>query len=210
MMGDESHRKGVGEPSGWHLARTRPLCEYLAASALERGGYEIYFPCVLTPRPRSGHGDAPLFPGYLFVRSGQNGDGLPPIQHIVGLAGWVQFDDTLPLVSHGVISDLDRRLKKLNKEGGYWRRYQPGEEVRVMWGLVESLAEVLEEPKSPDSGVHVLLKFMGRLVPARVAWQDLRPIADVSISAPEERRPRRTRGRGRWVRGFGPRAIAGV
>ena len=195
---------------GWYLARTKPLSEYIAASALERNGYEQYFPRVQTHRPRKGYDDAPLFPGYMFVRHNQNGSGPPSIRNIAGLIGWVQFDGVVPRVPDPVIAELDRRLQKINEDGGHWRRFRPGEKVRVVSGWMESLAEVLEEPKSTESQVWVLMNFMGQLVPARVPWEDLQPIKDDSATQAASRPPRRTRGKGRWVRGFGPRAVAVV
>ena len=194
----------------WGLVRTKPLSEYVAATSLERNGYELYFPRVQTHRPRSGYSDAPLFPGYLFVRQAQEGSDLPPFYRIAGLIGWVRFDGVVPGVADEVIAELDQRLQEINRNGGYLTRLRMGDTARVASGPLQALAQVLEEPRSPQSQVRVLLRFMGRLVPARVAWQDLRPIGDEDISDNEGRPARRTRGKGRWVRGFGPRAVAGV
>ena len=190
---------------GWYLARTKSLSEYRAAVALERNGYELYFPRVQTPRPRNGHDDSPLFPGYLFVRQDRDGSGLPAIHLISGLVGWVQFDDVVPKVPDEVIAELKRRLEAINRGGGYWRRFRPGDMVRVVSGSMESLGEVLQEPKSPQSRIRVLLRFMGGLIPAHVPWENLRPVEGSSAPLYVERPPRRTRGRGRWIRGFGPR-----
>ena len=50
-------------------------------------------------------------------------------------------------------------------------------------------------------------EFMGRLIQAQVPWSDLQPVQD---RPPEKARiPRRTRGQGRWVRGFGPGSLSG-
>lgn len=193
-------------PRAWYLARTKPLSEYVAATALERNGYEMCLPRVKTPRPRRGHDDSPLFPGYLFVRQGTNGHGLPAIQRMAGLIGWVEFDGIVPAVPHEVITELVRRIEAINLDGGDWKRYQPGEHVRVSTGKMDALAEVLEEPKSPESRVKVLIRFMGRLVQARVPWQDLQPLNEGWAARYFERPSRRTRGKGRWIRGFGPRA----
>ena len=195
---------------GWYLARTKPMSEYLALAALERNGYKSYLPRVQTPRPRAGHEDIPLFPGYLFIRQGRNGSGLPAINRMAGIVGWVQFDGEIPEVPGDVIAKLDRRLKAINRHGGHWTRYKPGQKVRVSSGWMEGLAEVLEETKTPQSRVRVLMNFMGQLVQAHVPWQDLRPVDDDAMLVQQERAPRRTRGNGRWIRGFGPRAIAGI
>ena len=189
----------------WHLVRTRPLSEYKAADGLERNGYEFYFPRATTPKPRPGRDDAPLFPGYLFVRNDGNGSRLPPLNRVDGVLGWVQFDGVVPEVPDEVITELSRRIKEIGERGGHWRRFMPGETVRVTSGWMNSLAKVVAEPDSPQTKVRVLLDFMDRLVNARVPWADLEP-ADVEQSRSfAGRRPRRTRGRGRWIRGYGPR-----
>ena len=187
------------------------MSEYIAASALERYGYTLYLPTVKTPRPRQGHEDSPMFPGYLFVRHEQEGLALPPVNRIAGFIGWVQFDDVVPSVPDEVIRDLDRRLEQINQEGGHWTRFKPGDQVRVVAGPMDGLAQVLEEPKSPESRVRVLLSFMGGLVRARVPWQDLQPVDNEWTTRYRRGRPpRRTRGRGRWIRGFGPSDSAGA
>ena len=195
---------------GWCLARTKSLSEYMAAAALERSGYKVYFPRVSTPKPRIGYSDTPLFPGYLFVRQEEVGSAAPSIRNVAGVIGWVQFDGEVPAVPDDVIDDLDRKLETINKRGGQWTRYLPGQMVRVVSGEMESLAKVLEEPKSSRGRVRVLLSFMDGLVPARVPWHDLKSIDGGTAPVYGRRAPRRTRGKGRWVRGFGPRAIAGA
>lgn len=197
------HRNG--HQPGWHLARTRPRSEYMAATALERNGYELCLPRVKTPRPRPGHDDSPLFPGYLFIRENSNGNGLPAIHRMAGLIGWVEFDGVVATVPHEVIDEMVKRIDAINSDGGHWKRYKPGEQVRVGTGKIDALAEVLEEPRSPESRVKVLLRFMDRVVQARVPWQDLQPLNDGWAAQYFERPARKTRGKGRWIRGFGPR-----
>ena len=190
----------------WYLIRTRPKSEYKAAAWLERSGYEYYFPTVSTPKPRPGHHDVPLFPGYVFIRYHRNGNGLLPLNRFSGLVGWVEFDGAVPVVPDEVIAELSERIEAINRQGGYWRRFQPGEMVNVTSGWMNNLAKVLEEPESPQSRVRVLLNFMGRMVQARVPWTDLEPVNGGPGSHWSSRSPRRTRGKGRWIRGYGPRA----
>ena len=192
----------------WYLVSTKPLCEYKAAAALERNGYDIFFPRVQTPRPRLGHDDSPIFPGYLFIRRDQGLADLPPIERVAGLRGWVQFDGVVPPVPDEVIDELARRIRTINSHGGHWDRFQPGQTVRVTSGWIDNLAKVVEEPESPKARVRVLLNFMGRLVRARVPWEDLQPVGEAQVRAFRSRSARRTRGKGRWIRGYGPRAIA--
>jgi transcriptional antiterminator RfaH len=178
----------------------------MASSALKRNGYDVFFPRILKLRPGLGRTDRPMFPGYLFIRGGRNGNGLPPMDNITGVSGWVRFDGIVPAVPNEVVSEIDRRMESINRNDGYWTRYRPGQEVLVTSGAMQSLARVLEEPKSPQSRVRVLLDFMGQLVPAVVPPADIQPPGDSFLGGP----PRRTRGRGRWIRGFGPHTVAGM
>ena len=188
------------------------MSEYVAASALERCGYAAFFPRVKTPAPRAGHDDTPLFPGYLFIKYDDTAASLPHIGRIAGLIGWVQFDGVVPSVPDEVVAELELRIMEMNEQGGYWNRFRPGETVRVVTGQVDSLAQVLEEARSPQSRVKVLMGFMGGLVYARVPWQDLQAVAAPDGNGPDgpSRPSRRTRGKGRWINGFGPRAGTGV
>ena len=192
----------------WYAARTRPQAEFLAATELERDGFNIFFPIVKDPKPRKGHTDTPLFPGYLFLSCDPEGEGWPLFRPRHRIAGWVNFEGEIPSLPDEAMAELRQRLNYLNREGGLWRRYQPGETVHVVSGSMESLAEVVEEAKSPQARVRVLLHFMGRLVQAQVPWENLRAVEKPDVAI--QHAPRRTRGRARWNRGFGPTAVATV
>ena len=192
----------------WYVLRTVSRAEYLAAGELEHDGFDVYFPRVTSPQTRAGHSDTPLFPGYLFLRCDPDREGWPSFRRAHRVLGWVRFGDQVPWMPDEVVAEMIDRSGAINRTGGIWRRFKPGEKVRVVSDTLESLAEVAEEAKSPRARVRVLMKFMGRLVSAQVPWEDLRSIEEQS---PEPLRPsRRTRGKGRWVRGFGTRAVAGA
>ena len=188
----------------WHVLRTEPRAEYLTADVLGREGVDVFFPCVKAPNPRPGHDNTPLFPGYLFLRFDPVTEGWPSFRPAHHVAGWVSFHGVVPTVPDGVIADLQQRIETINGGDGLWRRFHRGEKVRVVSNNLDGLAEVVEEAKSPQGRAKVLLHFMGRIVHAQVPWESLRPISDRSEDRP--RLPRRTRGKGRWIQGFGPGA----
>ena len=186
----------------WYIVRTRPRAEYLAAEELGRDGFEIFFPRVKSPHSPISHGDTPLFPGYLFLRCDPEAGGWPSFRLAHGVLGWLNFGGVIPAIPNEVVAELTRRVEAINKAKGLWQRFHPGEKVRVVSGKLESFAEIVEEAKSPQARAVVLLQFMGRLVKAQVPWESLRPVD----GQPQEydRAPRRTRGRRRWIGGFGP------
>jgi transcriptional antiterminator RfaH len=192
----------------WYVIRTEPQADYRAAGELRRAGFEIFSPRVQTVCPKKEGQLAPLFPGYLFLRWDLEGEGKPSFQDAPHVSGWVNFEGVAPPVPDEVVTELADRVEAINNEGGLWHRFRAGERVRIVSNAVESLGEVVEETKSPQSRVKVLIEFMGRLVTVQVPWENLQPIEEKPRV--EMRPSRRTRGRGRWIRGFGQRAIQSV
>lgn len=194
----------------WYAAHTRPMAEYAVAHGLERAGYEVFFPRVRTPYPRPGRGDAPLFPGYLFVRYDGDSPGLLSIGGASQGFRLVAFGGAVAPVPDQVVFHLQERLDSLNASGGLWRTFQPGEKVRVRLGPTDTLAEVVAQA-SPQERVQVLLQLLGRHISVDVPWQSVRPASTSELGERGGRcppPPRRTRGRGRWIQGHGPLAMA--
>jgi len=184
------------------------MAEYAARDHLEIAGIEVFLPCARAHPSRPGHQDAPLFPGYLFLNYDLEEQGWARLHRIPQLLGLVAFGGEVPPVPDEVIDELAQRVRAINGTGGLWTRFRSGDRVRVALGPTESLAEVIEETKSPQSRVRVLMEFLGRLVEARVRWQDVQPVAANGLVHNHNGHPqRRTRGRGRWIRGFGPRIV---
>jgi transcriptional antiterminator RfaH len=187
----------------WYVVRTTPLGEYLSAEALERDGFEVFLPRFKAPVPRPSHDDAPLFPGYLFIRCNVEVDGWPFFRTGHRVSGWIRSGNEVPIVPDQIMDVLMRDLDSLADDEGFWRRYIPGEEVNVVSPSVQGAAVVLEESRSPESRVKVVLEFMGRMVHAQVPWDNLRPIDNM----PEEtatKAPRRTRGKNRRIHAHCP------
>lgn len=186
----------------WYVLRTQPKAEYIAASELQRDGLEVYLPLVEGPHKRTGHVDAPLFPGYLFMRCDLAGDGWPTFRPAHRISGWIKFGDEIPTIPDEFITELSRRIELVNQKGGLWRPFRVGERVRIASKSMETLAEVVEQSKSPHARVRVLLHFMGRLVTGEVPWEDLQRV-DGDWTEKQQAPPRRTRGNRRWIKGYG-------
>lgn len=190
----------------WYVVRTEARAEYLAARELEADGLEVFFPRLKTRHPRVGHVDAPLFAGYLFIRCSPEVDGWPLLQPRHRISRWLSFGGTVASVPDEVITEVVQRMEGINSGQGLWRKYRPGEKVQIVSNGIETLAEVLEEAKSPQAQATVLFQFMGRLVQAKVPWEDIRP-TEAQHQVPLWR-PRRTRGKGRRIRGSEPDGAA--
>ena len=200
----------------WYVIRTEPRAEYLATNELTKDGYEIFFPRVAATNPHLGREDEPLFPGYLFIRWEISGQGLPTFRTAHRVTGWLNFGGSIPSLPEGDVRALQERIEEIDERGGVWHSYQIGDRVRVVSQHIEGLARVTEQPKSAKGRVRVLLDFMGRLVQTDVPWNYLRPVDDLPeamqnivgpANASNTKRTRRTRGKGRWVQGFGRRPV---
>lgn len=187
--------------SGWYVLHTKPRAEYLAAAELERDGWEVYLPRIKSPQDRIGHADSPLFPGYFFLRCDPDLLGWPTILNRHRVIGWVGFGGEIPRLPDAFVSNLMERIETIDGEGGLWQRFQAGDKVRVIGCNLDSLAEVVQDTFVSNAPVKVLMHFMGRLIQAKVQRLNLQPVQDSTDDLP--RAPRRTRGGGRWIRGFG-------
>ena len=185
----------------WYVVRTKPQSEYLAEHALSGQGFEVFLPLVGSPTPRAGREDTPLFPGYLFLHYDVDRQDWPSLSQLPGILGWVRFNGVVPAVPDEVVELVAERVQAINSTGGLWTRFRRGQRVHVLSGKMESLAEIVEEPRSPEDRVQVLLEFMGRQVPAQVPWLNLRPIELTASALRSRTDQRRTRGRGRRIRG---------
>lgn len=192
----------------WYAVRTKPQSEYLAGNVLGGQGFEVFLPLVGSPTPRAGRQDTPLFPGYLFLRYDVDRQDWPSLTQLPGILGWVRFNGFVPAVPDEVVELVAERVQAINCTGGLWTRFRRGQRVHVLSGKMEGLAEVVEEPRSPEDRVRVLLEFMGRQVPAQVPWLNLRPIERTALALRLRTDQRRTRGRGRRIREAGEKTLA--
>ena len=115
----------------WYVARTYPRAEMLATKELELEGIEVYCPQVVSQVPGSKGVRSPLFPGYLFLHCDFESEAWPVFRPGQRILGWLRLDGAIPALADEVISELKNRVESLDQEGGIWRRYRPGELVRV-------------------------------------------------------------------------------
>ena len=64
----------------WYVVRVEPRADSLAAWELHRAGYETISPRVKVVHPKQADAEAPLFPGYLFLRCDLEGGERPSFQ----------------------------------------------------------------------------------------------------------------------------------
>jgi len=192
----------------WYVVRTEPNAERLAENELIRDGFETFLPRITNARTGLPAKEQPLFPGYLFLRVDPSAEVWPVFRPGQRILGWLNFGGEVPSLPDPAVAELKQRVDVINHEGGLRPRFKPGQIVQVVSQSLQGLAQVIEDARSPKSRVKVLLEFMGRSIAADVGWESLRPVEDTVGAIREPNR--RTRGRGRWIKGSGDQAGAGA
>ncbi len=189
----------------WYVIQTVPRSEHQAATEIRELGWEVFFPCTSSSDLRARRPQKPLFPGYLFVKCSLTVETRSLMSQARHVAGWVHFEHTIIDVPDEIIRELQCRLEAMNRNHGAWTQFQVGQAVYVTSQWFEGLAEVADDSVSAQGRIKVFLEFMGRLVHAQVPWADLRSV-ETGSSQSLESSHRRTRGRGRRIRGPSPAA----
>ena len=183
--------------SPWFVVHARPWKELLAASLLEEADLQVFLPQVRQQR-RGQMQRAPLFPGYFFVRPRGEGVEFGAINHTPGVIRVVAFGEKPQPLSAAVVEAIRQQVEALEDQGGLPQHpYKPGDPVRVTAGPLEGLEAVFVGPMKPTQRVQVLLEFLGRQQQVEV---DVGALEQSSAPQPVKRE-RRTRGKGRRIKG---------
>jgi len=156
----------------WYLVHTKPCCETVAKSNLERQGYEVYLPLALQPVHRRGRWHekvAPLFPRYLFLglRTGQQT--LNPVRSTVGVSSVVRIGSEYAIVHGQIVSNL--RANEDCMSGLHCLsqalKFDAGATVLVAAGVFDEFEGVFQR-HAGNERVDVLLDMLGQLASVRV------------------------------------------
>jgi transcriptional antiterminator RfaH len=185
----------------WYTLYTKPNAEYQVSAYLCKQGIQVYLPEVESAKTRGAQRKKAFFPCYLFARVDFERTGLSHVQWTPGLRRIVGFGGRPAPISDEVVNLIRGKLE--GTTGTYrWsaHNFKPGDTVRITAGPLQGLLAVLEGPSTPAERVRVLLSFLGPGSRVHVPVTDLEKVSP-RTQAPAPRRPRRTRGRGRRIRG---------
>ena len=184
----------------WYTLYTKPNAEYQVANALQQRGVRTYLPEIELAKPQKGRKKRPFFPCYLFIKVDFESIGLGAVQWTPGLRRIVAFGDQPIPLPDDMIYLIRRRLGEIEAAGG-WPAYlfKPGDTVRITEGPFRNMLAIFEGPTTPSQRVKVLCSILGHLSRVQVAPTELSLVPNQS-EAPEPKRGRRTRGRGRRIR----------
>lgn len=167
----------------WYLIHTKSSGEMSAEMNLERQGYEVYVPRLVT-MGRFGRRQrdrvASLFPRYLFLRLDEGRQSLSPVHSTVGVTNVVRFGARYTVVPDDVVRDLRARA---DPQSGLHRLSDrsllaPGIAVRISAGAFDGLEGIFEREAGTER-VLVLLKLLGHEASVRVPTEFVLPSLSV-------------------------------
>jgi transcription antitermination factor NusG len=185
----------------WYTLHTKPNAEYQVVAALqERQIHHIYLPELDSPKAPKGRERKPFFPCYLFVKVDLATVGLSLLEWTPGLRRIVSFDNQpVPLADH-VITLIKHKLGEIKAIGGWpTHTFKPGDTVRITTGPLQDMLAIFDSPTAPSKRVQVLLEILGHTSRVQVDVADLEK-APAPAGALATKRPRRTRGQGRYIK----------
>ena len=148
----------------WYLIRSKLAEEFLAQSNLERQGFSVYLPRVISAVTRRGRRRdevIPLFPRYLFLQV-HDTQSLGPVRSTAGVSDVVRFGAMRAIVPDRVVEEVRSRA---DPETGLHRLscstpLQPGASVRVTAGPFDGLQGIFERRAGAERVV-LLLNLLG-------------------------------------------------
>lgn len=184
----------------WYTLHTKPQAEYWVATALREHGLKIYLPEIAGFKPSQQLIKKPFFPSYLFAKIDLEAMGLLQLQWTPGLRRVVAFDNRPTPLSDAVIEMIQFKLGEMEANTGWPAHdFKPGETVQIMTGPFEDMLAIFEGPVTPSQRVQVLLTILGHASRMQVDVTNLKK-APLAAEASMPKRPRRTRGRGRFIK----------
>jgi len=167
----------------------------VAAALTRQQDFSAYLPTILEGTrecPRR----APLFPGYLFICSPPTARAIKTIQSTAGVWRVLGSEGAPQAIPAEVIHGIRANVTRVEAQGGLGvQPFDPGQAVRVAAGPLHGLDAIFLGQRSPGERVRILIEFLGAQREAEVPLETL----ERARAAPQEPRPRRSRGRGRPI-----------
>ena len=184
----------------WLVLFTKPSAEFFAQASLRSRNLEVFLPTVPNRLATTGRGGKPLFPRYIFVHVDLSETPSDVLRWTPGLVRPFMIGDSYARVPQDAIDLIREQVREVSAQGGLpIRSFRPGQEVRILSGPLQGLYGVFEGPLKPSERVTILIEFLDRINRVQLPVDNL----EAARKPPSQHPPRRTRGRGRRIRGAG-------
>lgn len=186
----------------WYTLYTKPRAEYQVKTVLKERDIQTYLPEIRLPAADKGCDRKPFFSCYMFARVDLETVSLSSIQWIPGLRRIVSIDGWPVPLADEVINLIRYKLGQGEANGHQPAfPFKPGDTVRITNGPLHDMLAVFDKPLTSGERVQVLLDILGQSNRVQVSPRDLERVSG-GTEQPLTKRPRRTRGRGRRIKGI--------
>ena len=154
------------DEAAWHVVRTRPKGEHIAAAHLQQYAHldQVFCPRIkfekATVRGKVWFTEA-LFPGYIFARFDLTTE-LRNVNATNAVTGVLRFSDQYPEISETIIQELQSEFPKESKEV---RIVEPeiseGDEIVVVEGTMKGLRTIVTRLTSGHDRIRILMDCLG-------------------------------------------------
>lgn len=183
----------------WYTLHTKPNSEYQVATVLQEAGVRTFVPSIEVSTARQTQKRKPFFPGYIFIKYDFSADGFSRLRWTPGLRYVVAVDGMPIPLPETVIDALKWQVQTWSQRAAARKRFSVGDTVRIVDGPFHDMFGVVSAEASAAHRVQVLLNVLGRVNKVQVDIDSVQPIT--TVDQPKSKRPRRTRGRGRRIKG---------
>ncbi len=180
----------------WYLVHCKPRKELYAARVLRNLlGLTIFLPEISTCL-RGKLQRVPFFPGYFFVLTNLQKVHPSLINSSPGVLRLLEFGGRPQSVPPAVIKTISEQVNRLNCSGSLPNHsFYPDDRVRIKSSPPQGLETLFVGPTTPSMRVHLLLHLLDCSEEISMHVDALEKI----LSAPDAKRERRTRGKGRKI-----------
>lgn len=144
----------------WYVVLTKPRQEQRAAINLANQGGEVYLPMLSVERTKNGkriQQEEVLFPGYLFLKTAEQGPLMGKIRSTYGVRGLLRFGEQPVNVSDQLIQDIRQR----SQGAAVTRQFQPGQQVQLAEGALKDYQAIFHSYSGEERAI-VLISLLGQ------------------------------------------------
>ncbi|MHC4216484.1 MAG: transcription termination/antitermination protein NusG [Planctomycetota bacterium] len=183
----------------WYTLYTKPRSERAVALLLQQHEIETYLPEITATTAQKTERRVPFFPSYLFIRLDLKVDNPTLWRWVPGVRRLVSYGDRPVAVPDEIINLIGFKLAELDvKMPKPFHQLKPGDMVKITSSPFKDMLAIFEGPTTPSDRVYVLLTSLNNSVRLRIAPSGLEKVSG-KVGTPANKRPRRSRGRGRPI-----------
>ena len=159
----------------WHLIYTKPHQEKVAFDNLTHQNYQCYLPLINTEKILRGKkilSKEPMFPRYLFVRLGQDGQqNWSPIRSTKGVSHLVNFGGLAVSLDDETMDNLKQKIDNTLLV----KVFSIGDKVEILKGPFKGMEAIFNTYKGEDRAM-LFLNFMAKNLTAKFDLRDFKKV----------------------------------